>query len=1341
MQSILQSYLRKLTNLTGNNRSLLLLRLASEQFIDLHDFDFTLGKPSFDIIKELIAQKGRFPLCQVLDARDSNNNQLSASLKKLHRLDQFIFEERGGKDLYVGWPFVHGKFSDGTLARCPLLFFPVSLETDHKHWYLAPRKDVNITFNKSFLLAYSYFNKVSLDEDLVERVFDDFDNDSTVFRTSLYELLRDSKVEVNFNQENFIDRLQGFRQYIKEGFEQSQGTGKLKLIPEAVLGIFPQNGSYLVPDYLRLIQKNDLENIEDFFVGKSTAGEGGEQSAYLNSHRIREEQTFTPFAIDSYQEQALKKVKSGDSIVVQGPPGTGKSQLICNLVADFIARGKKVLVVCQKRAALDVVYGRLSGKELAPFVALVHDFKNDRKMVYEQLASQVDKLDEYKQKNNSLDAIHLEREFGQTSRRIDQITEELREFKQALYDEAECGRPVKQLYLVSNLQQETITIKQEYKYFAYNKVDNFLRKMKFYVQYSQKFRDEAHPWVDRKSFSHNGVAEMNRMKEMIEQILKYSRSIADKSKEILGEPLSIEECQKMLERKPKIKEMFSLINDKIVYENFVHMSAFPDSETDGTWLTSIERILMECYKGPGAELSTPAAELGRLQAALERGRRARSNILAWLKWKFFSKDKLFLSRIYVANGLASNKKGLEALEIMTDNRLNLEHNLTELKTKEWILDPPEAISKIDLQNWFFYKRRAINAKFIFGSMRPVAKIINPKNYSYEELKELTSKSFSALEGIPLIWAQWQTYFTPKQINLIISKNGYAKDLQSSLQKDFDSLVEFDRLLDTLLPYEKQLFDKLEEKTAGFDFDRWEHTFKNSLALHWIDHIETKYPVLRSVSSLRFEALSQELREAVGRKNILSNEILLLKAREKTYAGVEYNRLNNPITYRELHHQVTKKKRIWPVRRLLAHMSAEAFNLVPCWLTTPESASAIFKLEEIFDLVIFDEASQCFVENGLPAMYRGRQVVVAGDDKQLKPNDLYRIRWEQEEEEEDSTLEIDSLLNLARQHLQEVPLQGHYRSRSLDLIDFSNKYFYKGRLQLVPHFDVINEAEPGIKYDKVDGIWDKGQNEEEARRVVSLIDEFLVKQPEKEIGVVTFNATQQAYILDLLDEYQLEKNVVLPESLFVKNIENVQGDERDIIIFTVGYAPNSKGKMEMKFGSLNIEGGENRLNVAVTRAREKIIVVTSILPHQLEVDHLRNEGPKMLRRYLEYSHEVSDGRFKPYLEPTTRFSLDWYLKRKLVDWINSGNHNLKHVTLCPDLAFADLAVKKYDRYAGLIFTDDDTYYNSISLKETHVYRHLMLGDKKWRFREFFSREFWIDPENSEERLMKFLANLD
>ena len=189
MKAILESYLRRLTNLSGSNRSLLLLRLISDQILDLHDLDHALNKPSFDIIRALIENRKTIPLCSAIDSRDTQSNKNSFRLKRINRIERFIFEERGARDLYVGWPFVRGKFMDGTLVRCPLIFFPVELELDNGLWKMRRREDVNITFNKSFLLAYAYYNQMDIDEELVEKVIDDFDLDSTVFRTQLYEEL------------------------------------------------------------------------------------------------------------------------------------------------------------------------------------------------------------------------------------------------------------------------------------------------------------------------------------------------------------------------------------------------------------------------------------------------------------------------------------------------------------------------------------------------------------------------------------------------------------------------------------------------------------------------------------------------------------------------------------------------------------------------------------------------------------------------------------------------------------------------------------------------------------------------------------------------------------------------------------------------------------------------------------------------------------------------------------------------------------------------------------------------------------------------------------------------
>src|SRR5690606_26803203 len=423
------------------------------------------------------------------------------------------------------------------------------------------------------------------------------------------------------------------------------------------------------------------------------------------------------------------------------------------------------------------------------------------------------------------------------------------------------------------------------------------------------------------------------------------------------------------------------------------------------------------------------------------------------------------------------------------------------------------------------------------------------------------------------------------------------------------LCEFDKLKDSLTEIELTVIHKLYENVGRWDNGKLETLLRNSLALHWIDYIEVKYPVLRIVSSTKMEELQSELWQSVKEKQRLSREIILLRTREQVYEDLEYNRLNNRITYRDLYHQATKQKKVWPLRKVISEMQGELLRLIPCWLGSPEAVSAIFPMKEIFDLVIFDEASQCFAERGIPAMYRGKQVVVAGDGKQLKPFELYQVRWDEEHPDEPDT-EVDSLLELAERYLEGVSLQGHYRSRSPELIDFSNRHFYDGKLKLLPDRSLLNQNKPAIEFHKVDGIWEDNTNHAEAEAVVRQVFNFIDNYEGVEVGVVTFNAQQQYLILDLLENEAAGRGVTLPPGLFVKNIENVQGDEKDVIIFSVGYAPDKRGRMSMQFGSLNVAGGENRLNVAITRARVQVIIITSIWPDQLKTTRSKNQGPRL-----------------------------------------------------------------------------------------------------------------------------------
>lgn len=1277
MQKLLKTYLRQLTNLTSRNRSLLLLNLPQEQFLDLHQLDFLDNKPSFDLINQLIAQKSQISLCDVMDSRLEKVNEASKILRKIARTEAFIEQERGAEDLYVGYPFAKGKLSDGTVVRCPLLFFPVTLKNsgDGKKWLLEKR-DESISLNRSFLLAYSHFNQIKINDDLLETSFDDFSKESLVFRTQLYELLKNSPVEINFNQDNFTEQLTDFQKFTKSDLEQIERNGELKLFPQAVLGIFPQAGSYLVPDYERLLENTNNNNINSEELFRIDASE---------TTIVKEENSFLPFSIDASQELAIQQVKSGSSLVVQGPPGTGKSQLIANLVADFTSRGKKVLVVCQKRVALDTVYQRLEKAQMTDFVALIHDFKNDRKSLFEKITNQIERVEEYQKKNKSLDAIFLERNFTQTSRRIDKFSEELHAFKNALFDESICGMSVKELYLTSSAEKPYIELGDKYKVFTFNDLADFESRLKRYFQYEQKLQlSEGYGfWKNRVSFANFTFADVPKIKNALAEVADFQTknftrfSIAELNN--LDES-TVQQFSELFDRE-EVTEIFNAIkNEKkhLVNRQFdlKKISAEINQLTNQNWIESI----------------LPTEQLLLKKSQVEQAWTASKSGLSWFSWKLFSKDKKEVEQLLFQNRLSLQSADLEILICKLNNRISFENLKDKLAKKEIYIDAKEDAESIlqTLKNYIL-----ANDAFALYTANNFLQNDDFSLKYYADLKQIIKE---VKQKLP----QWKVFLSDWQIKILINYS------ENGLSELFDYLQEADSLKNSFSHTELEIIGKLTENP-----DNATEVFQNSLRLAWIQHIEKLYPILRSVSSLKMQQMEDELQESVLQKQALSQEIVLLKLREQTYKDLLINRLQNVVSYRELHHQTTKKRKLWSVRKVLEGYSDELFKLIPCWMASPESVSAMFEMKEgLFDLVIFDEASQCFAEYGIPAIYRGKQIVVAGDSKQLQPNDLYQIRYEEDLTDEEPILEIDSLLDFAAQYLPQASLMGHYRSQSLDLIGFSNQFFYKNSLRLLPHYEQISLNQPAINYIKVEGVWEKNTNEREAQKVVELVTELQQTSPEKSIGVVTFNHKQAELIENRYAEtFELRiKNA--NAQISVKNIENIQGDEFDIVIFSVGYAPDANGRLLMNFGSLNQTGGENRLNVAVTRAREKIYLVSSILPSQLNVENAQNEGPKLLKKYLEYALAVSNGAFLHEPNLPESFRIDWFLKEQL------KTRNSQYIS---ELPFADLTVKAANgKYESLILTDDDLYFEAISQKESHAYLPMSLRAKGWKFERIWSR---------------------
>ncbi len=1272
MLKILKTYKKRLTNLTSGNRSLLLLKPFSRQFFDIHSLDFKANKPSFSIIEALIQSSKKIVLCDHIDPRDGKVNELSKQLKLVTKTNEMLRAERGAEDLYVGYPILMGKFTDGTLVRCPLAFFPVELSMDGKSWSMKKR-DQGIALNRSFLLAYSHFNEIKVSDELLETNLEDLGEEARPFLTALYELLKQSELELNFNSDLFTDKLQEFKSLKRSAFD-SLKDGELKLYPEAVLGIFPQAGSYISSDYDYLIENGfaeDFESIEEFL--------GSHQQDEVT---VKEEDLRLPLTVDASQEEAIRYIKSGKSMVIQGPPGTGKSQLIGNLMADYAAQGKRVLLVCQKRAAIDTVYQRLSEVGIQAFVALIHDFKGDRKQLYKKISDQIDNILIYKHENQSLNSIFLEREFDAACRKIDKIVEELQNFKTALFDDSAYGKSIKELYLLANQEKEKkLDLKDSFAFFHFSTLPDYLSKVDTLEKYRDEFEDSSSTswfWKNRKDFSKFSTAQYQEIKETINQLASVKEGLA------------------------KIDAPFYLLVDNDLrliekYEQSIHSENafyhFQKNHSDSDYLDQLLNIKQELES---LELSdkailfeNPENEIDAIELAKEKT----DGFFKRIVWKSFSKDRehiYALSNIFDVRG---QKNEVLRLSEKVQELIQFRERCTEIGLSTPLPVKSEALEAIENQISFCH----LYHEFI--TQAPFSKRFLDTRRK-DDFDDFVDAWKSELSRINENKTTWQTFLSSIQIETVLPEN--RNDLNAFLDKQFDNIQARDALYEKLTAVEKKCYQLTLDQ---FDKD-FSKNFKQNLILHLIDDLEQKNPILRQVSSMQMQLWEDELQELIMKKRKFSQEHLTLKLREHTYKNIEKNRLGNTTTYRDLKHQTGKKRQIWPVRKVVGEFSQELFDLVPCWMASPETVSAIFPIhgEPLFDLVIFDEASQCFAENGFPAMLRGKQIVIAGDEKQLRPNDLYKVRFE-EDSEHNILFEVESLLELAAQFLPSKMLQGHYRSKSLDLIDFSNSKFYKNRLKLLPDFKELNEGEPAIGFIKVDGVWENKQNILEARRVLELIRIIRVNGSDKVIGVVTFNYQQAELISEILIDYP---------RVIVKNIENIQGDEFDVVIFSIGYAPDPNGQLKMSFGSLSQKGGENRLNVAITRAKEKIWVVSSIDPSDLKVDATLNDGPKLLKEYLEYAQKVSEKEFVPSPPQVRSHSWSKQLKAELIA--------LKP-ELTSELPFSDLAFKTENSFGDLVLTDDELFYSAESIKESYGYSPLTMKAKGWNYHRTWSRNWW------------------
>jgi very-short-patch-repair endonuclease len=454
----------------------------------------------------------------------------------------------------------------------------------------------------------------------------------------------------------------------------------------------------------------------------------------------------------------------------------------------------------------------------------------------------------------------------------------------------------------------------------------------------------------------------------------------------------------------------------------------------------------------------------------------------------------------------------------------------------------------------------------------------------------------------------------------------------------------------------------------------------------------------------------------------------------------------------LRHEMSKKKRHMPLRELIRSTPEVLTQLTPCLLMSPLSIAQFLPTEsKAFDLVVFDEASQIPVWDAIGAIARGKQVVMVGDPKQLPPTNFFD-RAESGMDDEDVETDLESILDECMgANLPTMNLAWHYRSRNESLIAFSNHRYYGGELVTFPS-PVTNDQ--AVSFHPVPGVYAKGgarTNAIEAKAVVADVVARLTSPGFQAsgltIGIVTFNTEQMGLIEDLLDE-ERRKNPALEmhfaesmlEPLFVKNLESVQGDERDIMYFSITYGPDLAGAVSMNFGPMNREGGERRLNVAITRARHELRVFSSLKAEQFDLTRTQAKGVQDLKHFLEFAErgtralaEATKGSLGGFESPfeaavaTALAAKGWEVQTQ----IGASSFRIDLAVVHPDAR---------GTYLAGVECDGATYHRSATARDRDMLREQVLRGLGWDILRVWSTDWWIDRVGTLAKVHSALESL-
>lgn len=1244
--------------------------------------------------------------------------QLEARLIDLYRQVRNDFAEGGANTLFLAVGFLRWKKKpeDERSYRAPLLLVPVKLE----------RRSASAPFRLRFHEDEPRFNATLLQ--FLER---DFDLRLPQFGGDLP--LDDSGIDVP-------RVLAMMRQAVRD-------VPGMEVVDDTALSTFSFAKFLMWKDLVERTEALRENRVVRHLIDTPDKPFGGDDGQPAIRDERDLDRAYAPADIisllpsDSSQTAASLAAAEGRDFVIVGPPGTGKSQTIANMIAHCLGVGKTVLFVAEKTAALDVVYRRLREHGLGNQCIELHSSKADRRHFLAQLKVAWEHGD------------HVDpAEWIAVNERLKLRRDTLNAYVEALHKPSPSGWTPYLALGVALREANAPAPELGWPRGQVHDKQALATLEELAGELGLVFASvERRPALDLVDIEEPAAARQDELIAAAQSLRNATDLLAgalDALRTAIGVGVGNQRVRAEIATFAGLAEAMEAGRDRDI--SIAFHPDFNQSAADLATLTVAIRKYRDAESKLAAAFPLDSVRAVEVETLDGQWREASASI-----WPLSALGKRKVSRLlqtYADGGAADPERDLPQLRRMKKHLAAIEQSPLASRPLPFAgldTDLP-AISSVlthaeRLRAALHFEGRD-SGEVETGSRR-ITVALQERNPA-DPLWQAGAKLLAARQGFEDARSRF-VKAAGRDVTLEAAPDGLT-----TLSASLTALVDARHLLRDWSAWCRvrnraiasglgALVDQIEAGIVPAEGAR--KAFRLGYARWWLPMVLDSDPVLRDFRRFSHENAISEFREIddLVRAHATGRVIGALAHNLPAVQSVPRNSELGLLRY-----QMELQRPSQSIRDMIGKMPETFPKLAPCMLMSPLSiAQYLPPNQALFDVVIFDEASQITTWDAVGAIARGRQTIIVGDPKQLPPTNFFGSNND-DEDVADHERDMESILDEAK--ASGIPvrdLRWHYRSRSESLIAFSNNHYYQNRLVTFPSPQVEDRA---VRLRKVpNGVYDRGKSRTNRIEAQAVADEAVTRMrgwlnlPEKSrptLGIITFNAQQQSLILDLLDVARRDEPALewffadeRVEATIVKNLENVQGDERDVILFSLTFWKDTAGKLTMDFGALNRDGGERRLNVAVTRARQELILFSGFTADQIDPTRTKARAVHHLKTFLDYAERGaialpaqtsgSVGGFESPFEEAVAAQLEqrgW----QIVPQVGISGFRIDLGVRHPDLPGA---------YLAGVECDGASYHSAATARDRDKVREQVLTGLGWNMLRVWSTDWWYDATGCADRL--------